>query len=224
MERGDAGFPSVPELCDGRPLSVVNQCGAEECRRAGVERRERSDRRRMRRGPEGTAEVVSVDWAELYEVTYADLVRFLHRKVWDVERARDLAQEVFVRALDQSPDNPRAWLFTVAANLARDEARTEIRRKKHLTLIRNESEEVESANPGAELEAKERVLAVRTALESLRDRDRDVLLLWDAGLSYADIAAQTGLAPGAIGTTLSRARRRLVEAYEELEERHAARG
>ena len=43
-------------------------------------------------------------------------------------------------------------------------------------------------------------------------RDREILLLWDAGLSYPEIAAQTGLAVGAVGTTLARARRRLVEA------------
>ena len=50
------------------------------------------------------------------------------------------------------------------------------------------------------------------------------ILLWDAGLSYNEIAAQTGLSVGAIGTTLARARRRLADAYEELEESYAARG
>ena len=41
---------------------------------------------------------------------------------------------------------------------------------------------------------------VRAALEQLTPRDRDVLLLWDAGQSYDEIAAQTGLAKSAIGT------------------------
>ena len=57
---------------------------------------------------------------------------------------------------------------------------------------------------------------VQAALSRLSERDREVLLLWDAGLDYDEIAAQTGLARGAIGTTLSRARRRLVEAHREL--------
>jgi RNA polymerase sigma factor (sigma-70 family) len=70
-------------------------------------------------------------------------------------------------------------------------------------------------------EARER--AARTALEQLTERDREVLLLWDAGLSYTEIAAQAGLAVGAVGTTLARARRRLVEAHAGLEARHAAR-
>jgi RNA polymerase sigma-70 factor (ECF subfamily) len=58
----------------------------------------------------------------------------------------------------------------------------------------------------------------------LSDNDRAVLLLWDAGLNYDEIAEQAGLKKGAIGTTLSRARKRLVEAYERLEGGHAARG
>src|SRR6266705_3005911 len=66
---------------------------------------------------------------------------------------------------------------------------------------------------------------VRAALDELSPRDREVLLLWDSGLSYEEIAAQTGLARGAIGTTLSRARRRLVQAYEAGKAgEHVARG
>ncbi len=167
---------------------------------------------------------MTVDWAQAYRSHYAELVRFLHRKVWDAERARDLAQEVFVRALDHQPDNPRAWLFTVAANLARDEARSAMRRRHHLTLIKSEASGTSAADPAADLERTELMERVRRALEDLSERDRDVLLLWDTDLSYDEIAAQTGLARGAIGTTLARARRRLVEAYDALEERHVARG
>jgi RNA polymerase sigma-70 factor (ECF subfamily) len=167
---------------------------------------------------------VSVDWSAVYRETFSDLVRFLHRKVWDADRAQDLAQEVFVRALDQEPENPRAWLFTVAANLARDEARSAIRRRRHLQLIKTEIEVTRPAEPDALLERAEREHEVRKALEALSERDREVLLLWDAGQSYEEIAAQTGLAVKAIGTTLARARRRLVEAHEALEDRHVARG
>jgi DNA-directed RNA polymerase specialized sigma24 family protein len=63
-------------------------------------------------------------------------------------------------------------------------------------------------------------------LEQLTPRDREALLLWDAGLSYDEIAAHTGLARGAVGTTLARARRRLIEAYDAESEggQHVARG
>lgn len=170
---------------------------------------------------------MSVDWSRIYRSTFRDLVRYLERKVWDAERARDLAQEAFVRALGAEPEEPRAWLFTVAANLARDEARLAVRRKRHLVLLKGEVDaRGTSAAPDAptRLERDERRERVRAALDRLGERDREVLLLWDAGLDYGEIAGKTGLSPGAVGTTLARARRRLVAAHEEMEkEDHVAR-
>jgi RNA polymerase sigma-70 factor (ECF subfamily) len=168
---------------------------------------------------------LSIDWNDLYRTTFPDLVRFLHRKVWDAERARDLAQEAFVRALAHEPKKPRAWLFQVAANLARDEARTAIRRKKHLVLLKAEAEvqQEASSDPGTDMTERERWNGVREALDMLSEKDREALLLWDAGQSYTEIARQTGLAVGAVGTTLARARRRLAEAYKEREKVDVAR-
>lgn len=167
------------------------------------------------------------DWGELYRNTFTDLSRYLHRKVWDADRARDLAQDVFVRALQTSgsvtPANPRAWLFRIAANLAHDEARGAIRRRRHLTLLKAEITSSAEPDPVGDMDRAARETAARRALEQLSERDREVLLLWDAGLSYTEISEQTGLALGAIGTTLARARRRLVEAHAELEARDVAR-
>ncbi len=170
---------------------------------------------------------MSTDWAVLYRACFDDLVRFLYRKVWDADRAQDLAQEAFVRVLSSpvtEPESPRAWLFTVAANLARDEARAGIRRRRHLTLLKSEAEAqpAQAPDPARELEEKERREALRQALDALADRDREALLLWDAGLDYNEIARETGLALGSVGTTLARARRRLVEAHAALEAKHAA--
>jgi RNA polymerase sigma-70 factor (ECF subfamily) len=168
---------------------------------------------------------VSVDWGEVYRSSYRELVCFLHRKVWDRERAEDLAQEAFARALGRQPENPRAWLYRVALNLARDESRLVVRRKRHLALLRREAAVAESAAPPSErVEERERAESLRRAMERLGERDRDVLLLWNAGLSYAEIAEQTGLARGAVSTTLSRALERLTAAHEALEEEHATRG
>ena len=168
---------------------------------------------------------MSVDWNDLYRSTFRDLVRFIHRKVWDEERAMDLAQEVFVRALREEPERPRAWLFTVASNLATDEIRTVLRRKKHLALLKSEQETLSSseATPQTELAKRERWERVRGALDTLAERDREILLLWDAGMSYQEIAEAMELSPGAVGTTLARARKRLVTAHEEMERDHAAR-
>ena len=162
--------------------------------------------------------------AEVYRTTYRALVRFLYRKVWDAERAEDLAQEAFARALVHKPENPRGWLFVVAANMARDDARRAIRERAHLTLLKDEPATPEPAPDEALAEQEDRE-RVRRALDRLTPRDREVLLLWDAGQSYDDIAAHTGLARSAVGTTLARARRRLVEAYEAgSEDEHVARG
>ncbi|MEJ2539954.1 MAG: sigma-70 family RNA polymerase sigma factor [Gemmatimonadota bacterium] len=166
------------------------------------------------------------DWSALYRSTFPELVRFLHRKVWDPDRARDLAQEAFVRALNAEPEKPRAWLFRVASNLARDEARTGIRRRRHLTLLKAEEEVRQESQPDPSVHVAERERAgrVRAALEALTERDREALLLWEAGCGYPEIAEQLGLKVGAVGTTLSRARKRLAEAYRAREENDAARG
>jgi RNA polymerase sigma-70 factor (ECF subfamily) len=75
----------------------------------------------------------------------------------------------------------------------------------------------------SQLDEQERWAVVRRALEMLSEKDREALLLWDAGQSYTEIARQLDLAVGAVGTTLSRARKRLAEAYNEKEEADVAR-
>lgn len=168
---------------------------------------------------------MGLDWATVYNDTYQDLVRFLHRQVWDSDQAQDLAQEVFARALGNEPDNPRAWLFTVAANLARDEARKATRRKKHLTLLKVETEVKKEAAPdlSEQYELSEQQQSLRKALDELSERDKEVLLLWGAGLNYQEIAEQSGLSVRSVGTTLARARKRLVEVHDSLEARSVAR-
>src|SRR5438093_1147597 len=95
----------------------------------------------------------------------------------------------------------------------------------YFALLKSEPDAVHSS-PEEDIDAATRTKRVRAALDDLTPRDREALLLWDAGMSYGEIAAQTGLARGAIGTTLARARRRLVEAYDAGLEggQHVARG
>src|SRR2546430_16393717 len=81
---------------------------------------------------------MSQDLAEVYRTTYRALVRFLYRKVWDAARAEDLAQEAFARAVVHKPDNARGWLFIVAANMARDDARRAAREPRHRPLLNAE--------------------------------------------------------------------------------------
>jgi RNA polymerase sigma-70 factor (ECF subfamily) len=157
--------------------------------------------------------------ADLFREYHGSLVRMLTRRTGDPERAEEIAQEVFARAVVAPPRNPRPWLFAVALNLLREEGRRSTRQDRRLVLYRAEQDSaVES--PDETMARDERIVAVRNALAQLNERDRDALLLKAEGFSYEDIASTLGLARGAVGTTLSRARQRLVEAYRAGEARN----
>ncbi len=175
---------------------------------------------------ESTGAPVRTDWEAVYRTTYREVVGFLSGMLLDHERAKDMAQDAFARVLGHDADNPRGLVFRTAANLARDEARLVVRRKRHLRLLRVEEDEraTRVPSPAKELESKERARKVQEALKTLSERDREVLLLWNAGFDYTEIAERTGLAKGAIGTTVARAKKKLVRACDAQEGTDAARG
>ena len=160
--------------------------------------------------------------ADLFAQYHDSLVRMLYRRTGDRERAEELTQEVFARAVAAPPRNPRPWLFAVALNLLREEGRRATRQGRRLEVYRAELRTT-TDSPEDEMLKNERIAAVRAALDALTERDREALLLKAEGFSYDDIAQTLGLAKGAIGTTLARARRRLVEVYRGQEgQRHVA--
>jgi RNA polymerase sigma-70 factor, ECF subfamily len=173
---------------------------------------------------------MTVDAERLFRTYHETLVRYLTRRLGDRDWAEDVTQETFVRALRQDTiDNERSWLFAVANNLVRDGARRAERQRRQLQLMAAEAraeggEEV----PALTLERAEEGRDARRALEGLVDRDRQALLLKEEGLDYGEIAAILGIEKNSVGTTLSRARRRLAESYEALQaerrrrEQHAA--
>jgi len=159
--------------------------------------------------------VRDVDW--LFRTYHDTLVRYLTRRLGDRDWAEELAQETFLRALRQGDvENERAWLFAVATNLARDEGRKQVRRRRHLQLLADEAREAEQEMQPTGLERAEDAAAARRALDALEERDRLALLMREEGLSYEEIAEALGLSVGSIGTTLFRARKRLVASYEEV--------
>jgi RNA polymerase sigma-70 factor (ECF subfamily) len=160
----------------------------------------------------------------LFKAYHAPLVRFLTRRLGDRDAAEELAQETFVRALKQDEiASERSWLFAVASNLVRDEARREARERRRHDLMRTQGEAESSVEPApTSMErAEDRALA-RQAIEMLTERDRDALLMREEGLGYEEIAEALGLSVASVGTTLSRARRRLMEAYESLQQERSA--
>jgi RNA polymerase sigma-70 factor, ECF subfamily len=155
----------------------------------------------------------------LFDTYHQPLVRFLSRQIGDRDWAEEIAQETFVRAMKQETiASERSWIFAVAMNLVRDEARKDARRRRRLELMHDEAKAESVVQPGPTSMARdeERAMA-RQAVETLADRDRDALLMREEGLSYEEIAAALDLSIGSVGTTLSRARRRLMEAYEALQ-------
>ena len=154
----------------------------------------------------------------LFREYHAPLVRYLTRRLGDRDWAEEVAQETFVRALRQTEmTNERAWLFAVATNLVRDDARKDARRRRHLELLAAEARDTVVEQPNDLERAEERALA-RRAMDALTERDREALLMKEEGLDYNEIAEALELSVASVGTTLSRARRRLVDAYEELKQ------
>jgi RNA polymerase sigma-70 factor (ECF subfamily) len=164
------------------------------------------------------------DVETLFRQYHAPLVRYLTRRLGDRDWAEEVAQETFVRALRQpNLTNERAWIFAVATNLVRDEARKDIRRRRHLELMSAEARAESGDAPPDELERSEERALARRVLDMLSEKDREALLMKEEGLDYHEIAEALELSVASVGTTLSRARRRLVEAYEQLKREEAER-
>ncbi len=155
----------------------------------------------------------------LFRTYHEPLVRYLTRRLGDRDWAEEVAQETFLRAMRQERiTSERSWLFAVATNLVRDEARRDARRRRHLELLREQAKADEVLEPvPTSMERAEEAAMARRALEALGERDREALLMREEGLDYTEIAEALQLSVGSIGTTLARARRRLMEAYEALE-------
>ncbi len=158
------------------------------------------------------------DVERLFRTYNEKLVRYLTRRLGDRDWAEEVAQETFVRALRQETIvNERAWLFAVATNLVRDEARKDARRRRHLSLLAEQEKDSYVEPEHTSLERAQETAMARKAIDALAERDRLALLMREEGLDYSEIAEALNLSAGSVGTTLSRARRRLVESYEELQ-------
>jgi RNA polymerase sigma-70 factor (ECF subfamily) len=158
------------------------------------------------------------DVERLFRTYNEQLVRYLTRRLGDRDWAEEVAQETFMRAMRQETIvNERAWLFAVATNLVRDEARKDARRRRHLSLLAEQEKDSFVEPEQTSLERAQETAMARKAIDALAERDRLALLMREEGLDYSEIAEALELSPGSVGTTLSRARRRLVESYEELQ-------
>ncbi len=171
----------------------------------------------------------------LFRLYHLPLVRYLTRRLGDRDWAEEVAQETFLRALRHDAlHSERSWLFAVATNLVRDEARKETHRRARLQQLTLEAqaeaqERSVEQSPSDEEQSPERALEraleramARRAVDALGEKDRLALLMREEGLDYREIAAALELCVGSVGTTLSRARRRLTETYEAIQAESAS--
>lgn len=141
------------------------------------------------------------------------LVAYLYRFTGNEATALDLAEETFVilyqgRSKFRADRSFPAWLFGIAANLARNHLRW---RRRHPTLPITEADHVPSdGDPGRAAEARERGRAVQKAIALLPPDLREALILGEyEGLAHAEIAVISGCSAKAVERRLSRAREML---------------
>jgi RNA polymerase sigma-70 factor (ECF subfamily) len=148
--------------------------------------------------------------AELFNARFDSLYRYIDRLSGDADLAMDVAQEAFVRLYrrGEMPDDPHAWITTVANNILRDDRRLVKRRGELLTThVAALSPMTDQAGPDESLISAEAQARVRAALTALPLRDRQLLLLRHEGYSYRELAVAVGVAEGSVGTMLVRAMR-----------------
>ena len=223
LPRGPGGIdPDWPGPAGG-PLGPPGPVGEPVERDARPTVEERNLLARLRAGDEAA-------FTRLFEQHWDGVYRLLARLVGDGHLAGDLAQEVFVQLYRRPPDGDpdgdgaplRAWLFRVALNHGYNALRADRRRRRREDVVARDPSAPAGAaaaglaNDSALLEAANRAEerdAVRRTLLLLPERQRDCLVLRSEGLSYAEIAAAVGVAPGSVGTLLARAERAFKAAY-----------
>lgn len=169
----------------------------------------------------GDAELIllSLDEPAVFEAVFdryhSRIFGYLARRVGP-DAAEDLASEVFVAAFRQrgsfrsDATNAAPWLFGIAANLARHHHRS--LRRGRLAFGKAAARDAIWFDPDLEgrIDAQRLGDELTRSLNHLRDKDREVLLLYAlADLSYQEIAEALGIPIGTVRSRLSRTRERL---------------
>jgi RNA polymerase sigma-70 factor (ECF subfamily) len=138
------------------------------------------------------------------------------------EEARDVAQDVFLRAFKylhrlnlQKPVEP--WLMQITVNVCRDAVRQRQRRRS--TFVDAEGPEAidKSVDAYAVLAEQQERLMLQKALDSLPEKERLAILLRDVeGRSTAEVALLLQSSETTVRSQVSRGRLRLKTAIERL--------
>jgi RNA polymerase sigma-70 factor (ECF subfamily) len=167
-------------------------------------------------------------FTELVRRYQSRVVHLVSRLLNDRQVSEDIAQEVFVR-VHLHRKNYRTgskfstWLFTIAANLAKNEIRRRKRRRNWSSL--DEMQETlkdaslqfadPKANREADLEREQLSGVVGQAITTLPERYRIALVLRDIeGLAYEEIGMALKIPGGTVRSRINRARLMLKKKLE----------
>jgi RNA polymerase sigma factor (sigma-70 family) len=133
----------------------------------------------------------------------SQLIGYATTLLHDVDRARDVVQDTFIRLCNQEPEDVaehlKTWLFTVCRNRAFDILRKD-KRLEPINEIRWKKTASPDESPDRGLLARERYDEIMQYLARLPENQRECILLkFQQGLSYHEIEKVTGLKQGNIG-------------------------
>jgi RNA polymerase sigma factor (sigma-70 family) len=155
---------------------------------------------------------------ELYRRSRDDLHAYVAGLLRDRSAAEDVTALAFERAyrrrrsFDPRRGTRRAWLFGIARNAALDELR---RRGRHAALLAEPADEAGTPTDQA-AEVGIRRAALRSALEALAPRERELVALkFFAGLTNPEIARVIGISETNAGTRLHRVIEKLRRSCDE---------
>lgn len=159
-----------------------------------------------------------MNYDQVFDEVFPALHRYCERLTGDPDAADEASQEAFVRLYCHEIDGPdervRAWLFRVATNVIRDRQRVTKNRRRLLERFPIPDRAAPEAERAVEREEEKEM--IRTILDHLGERDRQLLLMREEGFSYREMADAAGVKPGSVGTLLVRAEERFVRAYESV--------
>ena len=172
----------------------------------------------MQRHPQEAARSAEDQAAELDRMFRAPLLAYFSKRVPSRNEAEDLTQEVFVRLLHH-PDRHNgqtveAYVFTIAANLLRDRAKSVSgmldRTSQNVDLLvetgNNSPSLIEDRDPERVLVGKETVEDVLAALAELGERTRDVFILARLeAMQHREIAAMYGISVSSVEKMIMKA-------------------
>ena len=172
----------------------------------------------------GAANSVENAAVELLSREEGALRRIIQRYVRDASTVDDVYQEVSLKVLRRidsvrDPAALRGWLFQLARNACLDYLRREDRRQglSHEVLAEHTAGGDLGRNPSEQFLSRERITAVRRALDQLPASQREVLLLRiDDGLDHEAIAERLQISRQAVEVRLCRGRAALKDQLEDI--------